>query len=175
MQTLALDTVVLDDYARATDDLAGVALTVNLAETSPSTEDLGVTDLDQVDLVLGAESLNELYVLSLRAGLDEDAKVSLTLVEGLGALAQATGKTVVDKGVLQNLLYISNVFNTQLSSQKRSTHLKSILNGQLALGGLGGHLNLGGGGVDLNFISSVRHPGQTTPRSDPRFMTSNEV
>ena len=37
--------------------------------------------------------------------------------------------------------------------------MKSILDGQLALGGIGSHLDLGG--VDLNFISSVRHPVDT--------------
>ena len=104
MQTLTLDTIVLDDDARAANDLAGVALTVDLAETSPGTEQLGVGDLNQVNLVLGAEGLDELDVLGLRARLDEDAQVSLTLVERLGALAQTTSKTVVDEGVLQNLL-----------------------------------------------------------------------
>ena len=104
METLALDTVVLDDDARAADDLAGVALTVDLAETSPGAKYLRVSDLDQVDLVLGAESLNELDVLGLSAGLDENAKVGLTLVERLGALTKTASKTVVDECVLQNLL-----------------------------------------------------------------------
>ena len=104
VKTLALNTVVLDDDARATDDLAGVTLTGDLAETSPGTEDLGVTNLDEVDLVLGAEGLNELNVLGLSAGLDEDAKVGLALVESLGALAETAGEAVVDEGVLQDLL-----------------------------------------------------------------------
>ena len=106
METLALDTVVLDDNARAADDLAGVALTVDLAETSPGTEDLGVTDLDRVDLVLCTECLNQLDVLGLRARLDEDAQVGLTLVQRLSTLAKTASKTVVDEGVLQNLLRI---------------------------------------------------------------------
>ena len=104
METLRLDTVVLDDDARAADDLAGVALTVDIAKAGPGTEDLGVTDLDEVDLVLSAEGLNELDVLGLSAGLDEDAKVGLTLVEGLGALAETAGETVVNESVLQDLL-----------------------------------------------------------------------
>ena len=104
VQTLALDTVVLDDDARAANDLAGVAFTVDLAKTSPGTEDLGVTDLDEVDLVLGTESLNQLDVLGLSAGLDEDAEVGLALVESLGALAETASETVVDEGVLQDLL-----------------------------------------------------------------------
>ena len=104
METLGLNAVVLNDDARAADDLAGVALTVDLAETGPGTENLGVTDLDEVDLVLGTEGLNELDVLGLSAGLDEDAKVSLTLVESLGTLAETTSETVVNECVLQNLL-----------------------------------------------------------------------
>ena len=104
MQTLRLNTVLLDDDARAPDNLAGVALAVDLAETRPSAENLGVTDLDEVDLVLSTEGLNELDVLGLSARLDEDAQVRLTLVKRLGALAQTTSETVVDEGVLQNLL-----------------------------------------------------------------------
>jgi hypothetical protein len=76
----------------------------NLAETGPLTEELGVGDLDEVDLVLGAESLDELDVLALSAGLVENAEVSLTLVEGLGSLAESAGKTVVDESVLENVL-----------------------------------------------------------------------
>ena len=104
METLRLDAVVLDDNARAADDLARVTLAVDLAQASPGTENLCVTDLDQVDFVLRAQGLDELDVLGLSAGLDEDAKVSLTLVESLGTLAETTSETVVNECVLQNLL-----------------------------------------------------------------------
>ena len=40
---------------------------------------------------------------------------------------------------------------------RERTNLKSVLDGELALGSLGGGLNLDGG-IDLNFIRSVRHP-----------------
>ena len=104
METLGVAAKVLDNDAGAADDLAGVSLTVDLAETSPGAEDLGVSDLDEVDLVLGAEGLNELDVLGLSAGLNENAKMGLALVEGLGALTETTGETVVDEGILQDLL-----------------------------------------------------------------------
>lgn len=58
-----LGTVVGDDDARAADDLAGLALTVDLGETGPLAKDLGVRDLDELDVVLGAEGLDELRVL----------------------------------------------------------------------------------------------------------------
>ena len=54
--------------------------------------------------MLGAESLNKLEVLSLCAAFDEDAKMGLALVKGLGALTKSTSKTVVNESVLQNLL-----------------------------------------------------------------------
>jgi hypothetical protein len=104
VETLRLDTVVLDDDAGAANDLTGVALLVDLAEASPGAEDLGVSNLDQVDLVLGAESLDELEVLGLVASFDQDAKVGLALVEGLGCLTETTSETVVNESVLQNLL-----------------------------------------------------------------------
>ena len=121
METLALDTVVLDDNAGAADDLARVALTVDLAKTGPGTEHLGVTDLynscqsepymilesthlDQVDLVLGTESFNQLDVLGLSAGLDQNGKMCLAFVECFCALTETAGETVVDKSVLQDLL-----------------------------------------------------------------------
>ena len=104
MHALALDTVVLNDNTRAPNDLPGVTLSVDLAKTSPGTEDLGISNLDEVDLVLSAESLDELDVLGFSAGLDEDAKMGLALVEGLGGLTETTGKTVVDESVLQDLL-----------------------------------------------------------------------
>lgn len=39
--------------------------------------------------------------LTLSAGLDENAKVSDTLVERLGALSESSGESVVDEGVLE--------------------------------------------------------------------------
>ena len=104
METLGLDAVVLNDDARAADDLAGVARTVDLAETGRGAEDLRVSDLDEVDLVLRAEGLDELDVLGLSARLDEHTQVRLALVKCLRALAQTTGKTVVNERVLQDLL-----------------------------------------------------------------------
>lgn len=101
---LGLATVLLNNNTAAADDLSRVALAINLAQTGPGAEDLGVTDLDQVDLVLSAEGLNELDVLGLSACLDEDAQVGLALVQGLGALAETAGETVVNEGVFQDLL-----------------------------------------------------------------------
>lgn len=106
MEALGLDAVVLDDDARAANDLARVALTVDLAETSPGAEDLGVANLDEVDLVLSTEGLDELDVLGLSASLDEDAQVRLALVKRLRALAETASETIMDEGVLQDLLYI---------------------------------------------------------------------
>ena len=104
VQALAVSTVVLDDDARAADDLARVAFTVDLAETSPRAEDLGVTNLDEVDLVFSTEGLDELDVLGFRAGLNEDAQVRLAFVKRLRTLTKTTSETIMDEGVLQDLL-----------------------------------------------------------------------
>jgi hypothetical protein len=125
---LGLLTPVLDDNARAVDDLAGVTLTVKLAETDPLAEHLSIGNLDEGDLVLGAQSNDELLVSLLLAALVEDTHVGLTAVEGLGGLAQTTGKTIVDQ---------SNAEDT----------LQSIEDGHLAAGaGISGNLDLIGGG-----------------------------
>lgn len=104
VETLALDTIVLDNDTRAAHDLAGIAFLVNLAKTCPCAQDLAVSDLDQVDFVLCAECFNEFDVLSLCAGLHKHTQVGLALVQCLGALAETTSETVTNKSVLQDLL-----------------------------------------------------------------------
>ena len=104
VETLRLDAVVLDDNARAADDLARVTLAVDLAQASPGAENLCVTDLDQVDFVLRAQGLDELDVLGLSARLDEHAQMRLALVQRLRALTQPARETVVNERRLQNLL-----------------------------------------------------------------------
>ena len=56
VESLGLLTVVGDADARAGNDLAGVTLGIDLAETSPLTELGGVRDSHHVDAVLGAET-----------------------------------------------------------------------------------------------------------------------
>ena len=96
IETFALNTILLYYDAGASNYLTRVTLPVDLAQSSPSTENLCISDLDQIDFVLGTEGLDELNVLRLRAGLNEDAQVGLALVQSFGALAETTSKTIVD-------------------------------------------------------------------------------
>ena len=96
VQPLALLAVVLHNNARAPNDLARVALAVDLAETRPGAEFFCVGDLDEVDAVLSAESLDELEVLLLRVVLVEDAQMRLPPVERLRALTETTRKPIVN-------------------------------------------------------------------------------
>jgi len=137
METLRLDAVFLHNNAAASNDFSGVTLTIDLAETSPGAEYFGVSDLDEADFVLSAERLDKLDVFGLRAGFDEDAEMGLALVQSLGALTKTASETIMDEGVLQNLL-------------------KSLLYGKFTFRGLGGDLDDGFGG-NGNVISSVRH------------------
>jgi len=104
MKSLGISTEIFDDDAATANNLAGVTLTIDLAETSPSAKNLGVSNLDQVGAVFGAKGLDEFDVFSLSASLDENTEVSLSLVEGLGTLTKTTSETIMDKCILQNLL-----------------------------------------------------------------------
>lgn len=73
VESFALLSVVADNDAGAANNLSRVSLAIDLAKTSPGAQSLGVGDLKQVDLVLGAESLDQLDVLGLGAGLDKHA------------------------------------------------------------------------------------------------------
>lgn len=136
---LGLLAPVLNNDAGAVDDLAGVALTVKNAETSPLAELLSVGHLDQGDLVLGAQGNDELLVSLLLAGLVQDTHVGLATVEGLGSLTETAGKTVVHESELQNTL-------------------EGVQNRHGALGGICGDFDFLGdlGGVVLFY---VRHLG----------------
>ena len=57
VQAGGLITVVEDDDAGRADDLAGVAVLVDLAQAGPLTEGLGVRDLDVRDGLLQAQRL----------------------------------------------------------------------------------------------------------------------
>jgi hypothetical protein len=90
--------------------------------------------------VLGAQGNDELLVCLLLAGLVENAHVRLTTVEGLGGLAQTTGKSVVDEGELENTL-----------ESLKDAHLA------LTAGSIGRDLDLGGrADLGLGIVFSVR-------------------
>lgn len=77
---------------------------VQLTKSGPLAELLAVGNLDQGDLVLGAQGDHELLVGLLLAGLVEHAHVRLSSVQGLGGLAQAAGETVVHQSELEDAL-----------------------------------------------------------------------
>ena len=81
--------------------------------------------LDQGDLVLVAESNDQLLVGLLLAVLVQDAHVRLAAVQGLGGFAQTTGKTIVHESQLQHTL-------------------QGVRDGHLTLGGITADLDLVG-------------------------------
>jgi len=126
VETLALGTIVLDNDTRAADNLTGVTLFVDLAKTGPLTENLRVTDLDQVDFVFGTEGLNQLEVLGFATGLNEDTQVSLAFIESLGGFTETAGKTITNESGLQDLLQHEEIVSVGLGVQ-------SILNAPAGL------------------------------------------
>jgi hypothetical protein len=156
MKSFTLDTIVFNNDTGAANDLSGVALLVDLAQSSPSTKDLGVTDLDQIDLVFGTEGLNQLDILGLSAGFYENAEMGGAFVKGLGAFTQATSQPVVDEGIFQDLLW--SKYQIELDQWRFLAHLECVLYGQFSFGSIGrGDLDLSLSGIDGNVISSVRH------------------
>lgn len=99
---MALLTPVPDDNARAVDYLAGVAFTVEDAETGPLAQQLAVGDLDEGDFVLRAQGNNKFLVGFFFARLVENTHVCLATVERLGCLAQTSGEAVVDEGEFED-------------------------------------------------------------------------
>lgn len=95
---------------------------------------LSVGNLDEGDLVLGAQSDNELLVGLLLAGLVENTHVGLASVESLGGFTETTGETIVHESELENTL--EGVENAHLS-------LRPSVSGDFDFGRLGD----GGGGL----------------------------
>ena len=128
-------------------------------ETSPLAELLAIRDLDKRDLVLRAQGNNELFVCLFLAGLVENAHVRLTAVEGLGGLAQTTGKSVVDEGDLENAL-------------------ESLKHAHLALAArcIGRDLDLGGrADLGLGVVFSVRLLGFTSATFFPLHLQAQAL
>jgi len=114
VETLALDAILLHHDARTSDNFTWVALPINLAQPGPSTKDLSISDLDQVNFVLGTESLDELVREDARAaGEDVHAVVVrggdlvLALQDGVHSFAAlgkgSQGARFVSDGLVRQL------------------------------------------------------------------------
>jgi len=139
---LRLLTPVLDDDARAVDDLAGVAFAVDLAQPSPLAQLLPIRHLDQRNLVLAAQRHDQLLVRLLLTRLIEHAHVGLATIEGFAGFAEATGQAVVDESDLEDSL--------EGVDDAHGAGLGAAIGGDLDL--LGGRDFFGCGG-----LFSVRH------------------
>jgi hypothetical protein len=115
---------------------------VEHTETGPLAELLAIGDLDKRDLVLAAESDDQLLVGLLLACLVEHAHVCLTAVEGLAGLAKTAGESVVDQGDLED-------------------SLKGVEHTHAAAAGIRGHLDLLGRDDLLLWLFSVRLRGES--------------
>jgi hypothetical protein len=89
VEAFTLNTIFLDDDTSASYDLPGVAFTIDLAKTGPRSQNLRVADFDEIYLVFSAKRLYEFYVLCFCAGLNKNAQMRLTFIEGFGTLPKA--------------------------------------------------------------------------------------
>jgi hypothetical protein len=118
MESFAVLPEIFDHDTAAANDLSRIALAIDLAKPGPSTEDFGVTDFNQIDLVLGAKGLDELEVFSLRTRLNEDTQMCLTLVQRFSAFTEPTGEAVMNERILQHLLHE----NVRESTRKKTAN-----------------------------------------------------
>ena len=88
VEAFTLNTVLLDHDTTASYDLPGVAFTIDLAKTGPRSQNLGVTHFDEINFMFSTKSFDELDVFCFCAGLNKNAQMRLTFIEGFGALAQ---------------------------------------------------------------------------------------
>merc|ERR1711896_88385 len=90
VECLGLLTIVCNADTGTGNNLTSIALSIHFAKASPLTEQSVVLDIHERDAVLGAQSLNELFVCWLVAVVCEEAEVHLLFVKHLGPLANAT-------------------------------------------------------------------------------------
>lgn len=94
-----------------------------LTQTSPLAQLLSVWNLDQGDLVLGAESNDQLLVCLLLTCFVENTHVCLATVESLGGFTETSGETIVHKCEFEDTL-------------------QCVDNGHLSLGCISGNFDL---------------------------------
>ena len=104
VEAFTLNTILLDDNTTASYDLPGVTFTIDLAKTGPRSQNFGVSNFDEIDFMFSTESFDELDVLCFRAGLNKNAKMRLTFIEGFGTFTKTPCETIVNESVFQYLL-----------------------------------------------------------------------
>lgn len=90
--------------ARASNDLDGLALSVEASKSSPLAESLVVLDLDQRDGMLLAQRSDELGVGRLIARVGEHAQVRLTAIQRLDGLVESARESIMEHGGAQHNL-----------------------------------------------------------------------
>ena len=94
-KAFSLLAIVGNHGAGAANNLAGLALSINLAKTSPLSQLLGLRNSNQVDALLRTQSFNELLVVRLVAVIGEDAKLSLSTLNRAACFMQTTREAIM--------------------------------------------------------------------------------
>jgi len=111
---------ISDDSARSTDSLLDGTIIINLGKTTPGTEVLTGLDHNNMHFTLSTKSADEFLVLLVFAVLRKTAKTGRTAVESLSAFVKSLLKSIMDKSLLEDLL-----FRTQKRVPKRNQILYS--------------------------------------------------
>jgi hypothetical protein len=103
LEILTLLTIITNDGAGTGHNLLSITILVDLAETNPLTKLLSIGNLDKLNLMFSAESLNQTHILLLLTALSEHTKMGGTTIQGLYSLTETTDKTIVVEGTAKDL------------------------------------------------------------------------
>ena len=104
VEAFTLNTIFFDNDTSASYDLPGVTFTIDFAKTGPRSQNLSVTHFDEINFMFSTESFDELDVFCFCAGLNKDAQMRLTFIEGFGTFPKSACQTIVNESVFQYLL-----------------------------------------------------------------------
>lgn len=92
-----------DNGARSSDCLLDRAIVVKLGKAAPGAKILSCFDHHNMDLTLGAKTLDELLVLIVLAVLGQAAQTGCSAIQGLGAFMKTLLESTMDHGLFKNL------------------------------------------------------------------------
>jgi hypothetical protein len=114
-QCLRFLSIILHHNTTRPNNLASISLTIKHTKSSPLSKLLPISNLDEVNIMFGAKSLNKLIIRLRVARLGKHSKMGLTTthksvksvrdipVERFGALTETTSESVMDKGTFEDI------------------------------------------------------------------------
>jgi hypothetical protein len=98
-QSFRLLTIILHDNTTRSNNLSSISLSIKNTKTRPFSKLLSIGNLDEIDVVFGTESLNELGIRLWIARLGKHSEMSLATIQLESNLRVFEGKRIPVKGL----------------------------------------------------------------------------